>query len=262
MKSVCLSVFFFLPQKKTLLTRIITMDVGRESDNDDAVDGELNPIDQKNGDDEVQYGYRWSRWRTSYEYQGSSLLKPTQIMEQETYYRYAEIVVQRVSYLLQLILLHQALYVSLRATIGQWSGIAGMAEAIVSAREKMQKIMNVVTRLFFIARWIRTHGEIALLYAEDLTVFIRRRHLFGPHCFRRIVGVPYQDCYTWFGQYPHNLRHLYVHLRVPDSFTSPMGQVYGGEECFLIYLYHLMKGTPFTEMARFVFGGDPRHCRR
>jgi hypothetical protein len=58
MKSVCLSVFFFLPQKKkTLLTRIITMDVGRESDNDDAVDGELNPIDQENGDDEVQYGY-------------------------------------------------------------------------------------------------------------------------------------------------------------------------------------------------------------
>jgi hypothetical protein len=88
------------------------MDVGRESDNDDAVDGELNPIDQKNGDDEVQYGYRWSRWRTSYEYQGSSLLKPTQIMEQETYYRYTEVVVQQVSYLLQLIFLHQASYVS------------------------------------------------------------------------------------------------------------------------------------------------------
>ncbi len=34
------------------------MDVGRESDNDDAIDGELNPINQENSDDEVQYGYR------------------------------------------------------------------------------------------------------------------------------------------------------------------------------------------------------------
>jgi hypothetical protein len=204
---------------------MITMDVGRESDNDDAVDGKLNPVDQENGDDKVQYGYRRSRRRTSYEYRGSSSLTPAQIMEQETYYRYAEVVVWRVSYLLQLILLHQASYVSLRATIGRWSGIAGMAEAIVSAWEKMQKIMNAVTRLFFIARWIRAHGEIALLYAEDLTAFIRRRHRFGPHCYRRIDDVPYQDCYTWFGQYPHNLRRLYVHLRVPDSFTLPTGQV-------------------------------------
>ncbi len=115
------------------------MDDGRESDYDDAVDGELNPIDQEKGDDEVQYGYCCSRWQTSYEYWGSSLLTPAQIMEQETYYRYAEVVVQRVSHLLQLILLHQASYVSLRATIGRWSGIAGMTKAIVSAREKMQK---------------------------------------------------------------------------------------------------------------------------
>ncbi len=84
------------------------MDVGRESDYDNAIDGELNPIDQEMGDDEVQYGYRRSRGQTSYEYRGSSSLTPTQIMEQETYYRYAEVVVQRVSYLLQLIFLHQA----------------------------------------------------------------------------------------------------------------------------------------------------------
>jgi hypothetical protein len=100
---------------------------------------------------------------------------------------------------------------------------------------------------------------LALLYAKDLRVFIQRRHRFGPHCFRRINDVPYQDCYTWFGQYPHNLRHLYVHLRVPQSFMSPTGQIYGGEECFLIYLYHLMKGTLFTETARFIFEGD-LHC--
>jgi hypothetical protein len=26
----------------------------------------------------------------------------------------------------------------------------------------------------------------------------------------------------------------------------------------LIYLFHVIKGTPFTEMAKFLFGGDPR----
>ncbi len=79
---ICLLVGLFVSptQKKTFLTRIITMDVGRESDNDDAIDGELNPIDQENGDDEVQYGYRRPRRRTSYEYRGSSSLNPAQIM--------------------------------------------------------------------------------------------------------------------------------------------------------------------------------------
>ena len=31
----------------------------------------------------------------------------------------------------------------------------------------------------------------------------------------------------------------------------------GPKISFLIYLYHAIKGSPFTEMARFVFGGDP-----
>jgi hypothetical protein len=170
----------------------------------------------------------------------------------------ALLLLPRLDDILQLILLHQASYISLRASIGQWSGIPSMAGTIASARGKMQKIMDAVNRMFFFARWIRAHGKIALLYAEDLTVFIQRRHRFGPLCLRRIDDVPYQDCYTWFGLYPHNLRRLHLHLRVPQTFMVPQGQIYGGEECFLVYLYHLTKGMPFTEMARFVFGGDPR----
>ncbi len=97
-----------------------------------------------------------------------------------------------------------------------------------------------------------------MLYAKDLTIFIRRRHRFGLHRLRKINDVPYQDCYTWFGQYQHNLRRLHEHLRVPESFMLPTGKIYGEEECFLIYLYHITKGTLFREMTRFVFGGDPR----
>ncbi len=84
------------------------MNIGRNTEHDDADDKD---------DADIQYGYRRSRRRTLYEYRGSSSLTPTQIMEQETYYRYAEVAVQRVTYILQLILLHQALYVSLRASI-------------------------------------------------------------------------------------------------------------------------------------------------
>jgi hypothetical protein len=94
-------------------------------------------------------------------------------MEQETYYRYAEVAVQCVTYILQLILLHQELYITLCATIGQWSGICIMASAIASAWGKMQQIMNALNRMFFVARWIGAHGEIALLYAEDLMVLFK-----------------------------------------------------------------------------------------
>ncbi len=111
--------------------------------------------------------------RTSYEYWGSSLLTPAQIMEQETYYRYAEVAVQHVTYILQLILLHQAWCVTLHATIGQWSGIVSIASAIASAWGKVQQIMNAVNQMFFIARWIRAHGEITLSYAKDLTVLFK-----------------------------------------------------------------------------------------
>ena len=216
--------------------------------------------DGHDSDADIEYGYRMSRRRTSYEHRGSSSLTPAQIMEQETHYRYAEVAIQRVAYILQLILLHQASYVHLRLTIRQWSVISAVsvAGAIESARERMQHIIVAVNRIFFAARWIRGHGEIALLYAEDLTTFIRRRHRFGLARCRRIDDVPLQDCYAWFGHVPHNLHRLHRHLRVPPTFTATSGQIYGGEECFLVYLYHLTKGTPFTEMARFVFGGDPR----
>jgi hypothetical protein len=133
-----------------------------------------------------------------------------------------------------------------------------MAPTVAVAREKLEKIIAAVNRLFLLVRWIRAHGEIALLYAEDLTVFVRRRHRFTPPKNRRIMDLRHQDCYTWFGQYPHNLSRLYLRLRVPQTFVLMTRKIYDGEECFLVYLYHLTKGTPFTEMARFIFGGDPR----
>jgi hypothetical protein len=131
-----------------------------------------NDDDIEEGDANIQYGYRRSWRSTSYVYRGSSSLTPAQIMEQETYYRYAEVAVQHVTYILQLILLHQASYVSLRASISHWSGVASMERTVAIACESIEKIMAAVNRMFFVARWIQKHGEVALLYAEDLTVFV------------------------------------------------------------------------------------------
>ena len=127
--------------------------------------------------DELEYGYRRSRRRTSYENRGSSSLTPAQIMEQETYYRYAEEAFDRVVFILHLVLLHQASYVALRLLVGRWSGVsvANVASVVKTARAKMKRMLDAVHHLLFVLRWIRALGEIALLHAEDLTVFIRRR---------------------------------------------------------------------------------------
>jgi hypothetical protein len=65
------------------------MNIGQDTEHDDEGDED---------DADIQYGYCRSRQRTSYDYRGSRTLTPTQIMEQETYYRYVEVAVQRVTY--------------------------------------------------------------------------------------------------------------------------------------------------------------------
>jgi hypothetical protein len=106
--------------------------------------------------DDIEYGYPWSRRITTYENCGSSSFTPAQLMEQETYYRLAEVVIHHVVYILQLILLHQASYVRLHLLIGRWSGVSAvsMASAIELARAKMQQIMDTINWLFFVLRWI------------------------------------------------------------------------------------------------------------
>ncbi len=103
------------------------------------------------------------------------------------------------------------------------------------------------------------NSEIALLYAKDLSVYVWRRNQFHPADHQKLDDISEADCYTWFSQNHENMRRLLLHLQVPDMLTHQSnGVIYSGEACFLVYLYHLTKETPFTKMARFVFGGDPR----
>ena len=114
----------------------------------------------------------------------------------------------------------------------------------------------------FLMDWVRMHGEMALLYAEDLRYFIRpRRQRFTKVRYRRISDINSTDADAWFRATPHQLRMLYVHWRIPDTFRNPVsGHMFTGKECFLIFLYHLIKGVTFTKMARQPFGGDPRYA--
>jgi hypothetical protein len=94
-------------------------------------------------------------------------------------------------YFLCIIVLHRAVFASLCSLVGRWSvsNVASAASVVEAARAKMKRILDAVHRLFFVLQWIRGHGEVALLNAEDLTVYVRRRHRFTPARCRRINKI-------------------------------------------------------------------------
>ena len=180
-------------------------------------------------------------------------------MEQGVYYGCAEDALQRSIYLVHIITLLFTLYNYYNKIITRWQTLGGrVTNFITGVQEKLQRIRDRLDSLLFLFSWVKTYGELALLYAEDLSVFIRRRNRFQPVRYRHIDDLGRRDCYSWFGLSHHDLRRLFVHWRTPDTFRTSSGSVFGGEKCFLIMLLHMIKGTPFTDMARHTFGGDPR----
>ena len=117
----------------------------------------------------------------------------------------------------------------------------------------MQSIRDCVDCLLFLIPWVLAHGEITLLRAKDLSIYVRMRHRFHSVNNRRLANISEQDCYTWFGQDHENMCLLVAHLRIPDTFVHPTNRaVYTNEECFVVLLYHMTNDAPFTEMAHFV----------
>ena len=80
------------------------------------------------------------------------------------------------------------------------------------------------------------HGELALLYAEDLGYYARPRGQgFREKKYREIDAISINDCDSWFSVTPFQLRQLFIYWRVPTSFTTPNCNTFTGEECFLIF---------------------------
>jgi len=118
---------------------------------------------------ELQYGLRSTRRRTAYEHRGTSSLTPAQVMDQQTHYGYAWLSLMQALQVLQLVLLLLASFICLRWYVdGVGNSIANFTSCMI--RSKMQSIKDYVERLLFHLHWILAHGEIALLYAEDLSI--------------------------------------------------------------------------------------------
>jgi hypothetical protein len=147
------------------------------------------------------------------------------------------------------------------ALIDSWS-VCGdiMTRAISHGRRVITRCKETIHRLHYFWRYCRCCGEIALLYAEDLTYFVRRPHTFQPEMNRTMDEISRRDCYTWFGIMPNDLRRLYDHWRIPDRLQAPRSRHwFQGEACFIICLFHMVKGTTFIDMSQRYFGGDPRY---
>jgi hypothetical protein len=90
-------------------------------------------------------------------------------MDQQTHYGYAWLSLMQALQVLQLVLLLLASFICLRWYVdGVGNSIANFTSCMI--RSKMQSIKDYVERLLFHLRWILAHGEIALLYAEDLSI--------------------------------------------------------------------------------------------
>ncbi len=191
----------------------------------------------KENSNDFQHGWRNSCKRTSYEHRGPSSLTPTQIMDQQTFYRYAWTSLVQEMHIFHLVLVHLASYLHLRWFLDRVGNSRGYYSS--SIWTKMESIKVCVDKLLFPMHWIFAHGEIALLKAKDFSIYIKRRHQFHPIKHRMLVDISEQDCYTWFSQNHENMHCLMIHLCVPNTVTHPShGAVYTGGVLSRVALPH------------------------
>jgi hypothetical protein len=75
--------------------------------------------------------------------------------------------------LVHLIILILAVYNHYRAMIDRWQRIGdAMADAVVAVQVKTQHIKNANENLLLVLTWMKAYGELALLSAEDLSVYV------------------------------------------------------------------------------------------
>lgn len=214
--------------------------------------------DGQDEEEEIQYGMRRSRRETSWEYRDSSSLTPLQFMQREDCYFIAERMLAESISLAHVIVPLLFMYRYFNSLMHQLPS-AARAQSIAYGRVMTKRLGEILRQLSFIMVWTLSYGEVALLCAQNLSFYIRHRHQYEPERNRTINELSRRDCYLDYTITKHQLRLLYRHWRIPDHFRSRFRHVFTGEECFLVYLFHLFRGTPFTEMARHKFGGNPRY---
>ena len=188
----------------------------------------------------VHWGLRRDARSISWEYRDSSSLTPLLFMQREAYYYLAESMMERGVFLAHIVAPLSMLYRHYNTILHRLqnsSAAALMARLIARIRLLTKWCMDLLERLSFLMTWVISYGELALLYVEDLSIYVRRRHRFGPKRYRTINEITRRDCYEYFGINNGDLRLLYRHWRIPDQFTSPHRHVFTGEECFIIQVW-------------------------
>jgi len=110
-------------------------------------------------------------------------------MEQAVYYDTSEIFVQfslHYSQIINTLLSIYERYMTLLSTAA--------TNIIESIQSNAKHIKDQITHLLFVLNWLRAYSKLSLLYAEDLTIFIRRRNRFYPKQHRTVGSVNNQDC--------------------------------------------------------------------
>lgn len=74
---------------------------------------------------------------------------------------------------------------------------------------------------------------------------------FNPYHFWKLEDIDHWDCFSWFGLSKINSKQFFLHSWVPATFTTPLCYTYSGKECFIIFLFHMYKEMPFTNMENF-----------
>jgi hypothetical protein len=73
----------------------------------------------------------------------------------------------------------------LHAFVGRWQETigTGIADAVAAMHVIIQEGKKMMDKLLLLLRWVKVYGKIALLYSEDLTVFIGCMNCFHPCLF-------------------------------------------------------------------------------
>ena len=149
--------------------------------------------------------------------------------------------------LLPLVSLFMSLCEAKRSALRLWESSSNVVAAVgARLRAQLSSLLGALLELNFLLLSICAHGELALLYVYDLTYYIRdRRPNLTPEKRQRFSDLSRADCDSMFGLQPHQLRHLFLHLRFPTELHTAENlrynnrRSYNNKRAFMIFLYHL-----------------------
>ena len=204
-------------------------------------------------DGDIEYGVRRSQRTTSFSRRDSSANNPLQFMEIEVYLEAAELCLMMCQELCPVIALLAILHRQLSTKLAKWQQMLSVPVwAIHHLTSTTAKIKETVDHVITTIKIIQSAGEVAMLRAMDLTYYVRPRlQQFGEERNRRLGDIDRRRCNEWFAVPPHELKQFFIHWRIPEvlrtnacehSNSETRRRSFPGEACFLIFLYHLMKG--------------------